>query len=136
MVPFDADWENIKEDYAKLCIDQWKEYAPNIDPINSFIYPPTDIEQKLKTMKRGFFKHGAYRFLQMGFLRPNEQCSRGVTPIDGFYLCGASVYPGGKILGGGGCLAANKIVDVLEAKKTWEEPGYIKEARAEGFIPE
>jgi phytoene dehydrogenase-like protein len=136
LVPFDADWENIKEDYANLCIDQWKEYAPNIDPINRFVYPPTYIEQKLKTMQRGSFKHGAYRPLQMGFLRPNEQCSRGETPIDGFYLCGASVYPGGMILGGGGYLAANKIVDVLEAKKTWEEPEYIKEARAEGFISE
>ena len=57
-------------------------------------------------MKRGSFKHGAYSTLQLGYLRPNELCSRSATPIPGLFVGGASMYPGGMILGGSGFLAA------------------------------
>lgn len=136
LVPFDADWDNIKEDYAKKCIDEWKEYAHNIEPIFTFVYPPAYIEQKNLSMVRGSFKHGAYSPLQLGYLRPNDLCSRCYTPVVGFYVCGASVYPGGMVLGGGGYLGANIIAEDFGIKKSWDEPEFIKKAKADGFINE
>ncbi|MFZ5570369.1 MAG: phytoene desaturase family protein [Thermodesulfobacteriota bacterium] len=136
LVPFDCDWEKIKDDYAHQCLDAWRRQAPNLETLHIMAYPPTYIEQKLKNMVRGSFKHGAYLPLQMGYFRPNDVCSRTYTPLAGYYVCGASVYPGGMILGGGGYIGANIIADDFGVKKTWEEPEMVKQARAAGFIGE
>ena len=123
LAPFDQDWDLIKDDYAKQCMDVWKQYAPNLDPLdpmNTLIYPPTYIEKKFKNMVRGSIKQGSYMTLQMGYNRPNDACSRGYTPIEGFYVCGASTYPGGMIIGGPGYLGANIIVEDMGVKKTWK----------------
>ena len=69
LAPFDQDWDLIKDDYAKQCMDVWKQYAPNLDPLdpmNTLIYPPTYIEKKFKNMVRGSIKQGSYMTLQMG----------------------------------------------------------------------
>ncbi len=134
LAPYEADWESIKKDYAERCLAEWRSYAPNIEPMFTLVYPPTYIEQKNKSMVRGSFKHGAYSPLQMGFLRPNDMCSSCYTPIEGFYVCGASTYPGGMILGGGGYLGANIIAEDFGLEKNWEEPAYIKAAREKGLI--
>ncbi len=134
LVPFDCDWEHIKDDYAAQCLATWRRYAPNLEPLHTLAYPPTYIEKKLKNMVRGSFKHGAYLPLQMGYFRPNDACSRTYTPLEGYYVCGASVYPGGMILGGGGYIGANIIAEDFGVKKTWEEPEMIKRAREAGFI--
>jgi phytoene dehydrogenase-like protein len=124
LAPFDQDWDSIKGDYAKQCMEVWKQFAPNIeplDPLNTLIYPPTYIEKKFKNMVRGSIKQGSYTVLQMGYNRPNDSCSRGFTPIEGFYVCGASTYPGGMIIGGPGYLGANIIAEDMGVKKTWKE---------------
>jgi len=136
LAPFDCDWETIKQDYADLCINTWKTYAPNINPLFKLVYPPTYIENKMTNMVRGSFKQGDYIPLQMGYFRPNESCSQVFTPIDGFYVCGASTYPGGMILGGGGYIGANILADEFGAKKTWTEPDMIRQARQNGIIPD
>jgi phytoene dehydrogenase-like protein len=134
LVPFNCDWETIKEKYAERCISAWKKDAPNIDPLFKIIYPPTYIEKKMTNMVRGSFKHGDYIPLQMGYFRPNESCSQVFTPIDGFYVCGASTYPGGMILGGGGYIGANILADEFGVAKKWEEPEMIKQARKNRII--
>jgi phytoene dehydrogenase-like protein len=134
LVPFDCDWDNTKDHYAESCINEWKEYAPNLAPINILVYPPTYIEKKIKNMVKGSIKHGSYSPLQMGYFRPNESCSQVWTPINGFYVCGASVYPGGMILGGPGYIGANVIAEDLQVKKNWEEPDVVKKAKRMGII--
>ncbi|MCU0599093.1 MAG: NAD(P)/FAD-dependent oxidoreductase [Desulfobacterales bacterium] len=136
LAPFKCDWEKIKESYADRCIAAWKKYAPDIDPLFRLVYPPTYIEHKITNMVQGSFKHGGYIPLQMGYFRPNESCSQVFTPIDGFYVCGASTYPGGMILGGGGYIGANILAEEFGVDKKWEEPEMIKQARNNGIIPE
>ncbi len=136
LAPYDADWETIKHEYAERCLDQWKAYAPNLETLFTLVYPPTYIEQKNKSMVRGSFKHGAYSPLQMGYLRPNDMCSSCYTPIEGFYVCGASTYPGGMILGGGGYIGANILAEDFGLDKPWQEPEYITTAREAGYIPD
>ena len=123
LAPFDQDWDLIKDDYAKQCLDVWKQYAPNLeplDPMNTLIYPPTYIEKKFKNMVRGSIKQGSYMTLQMGYNRPHDSCSRHYTPIEGFYVCGASTYPGGMVIGGPGYLGAKIIAEDLGVQKNWK----------------
>lgn len=133
--PYDADWEKIKYEYAEKCIKKWKEYAPNLDVFHTQVYPPTYIAMKFKDMVRGSIKQGAYNTLQLGYLRPNERCSQVSTPIEGFFVCGASAYPGGMILGGSGYIGANVIADIFGVKKDWEELESVKYARETGLLP-
>ena len=134
MVPYGYDWEEMAEDYANSCLQTWKEFAPNLATVKQYIYPPSYIEKKILSMVRGSIKHGAYIPLQMGSFRPNADCSQGYTPIEGYYLCGASTYPGGMIIGGPGYIAANMIADDLGVTKTWQESEMVREARQRGLI--
>ncbi|MBU0995726.1 MAG: NAD(P)/FAD-dependent oxidoreductase [Proteobacteria bacterium] len=135
LVPYNLDWESMKHDFAEKCIEEWKSYAPDLDPINTLVYPPTYIEKKIKNMVKGSIKHGAYVPLQMGYFRPNESCSQTYTSIEGLYVCGASVYPGGMIIGGPGYIGANMITEDFGLKKPWKEPEMVIKARERGIIP-
>ncbi|MGK5095068.1 NAD(P)/FAD-dependent oxidoreductase [Deltaproteobacteria bacterium TL4] len=134
LVPYDNDWDHNKDEYAKLCLNEWKQYAPNLDPLNTLVYPPTYIEKKLINMVNGSIKQGSYTPLQMGYFRPNEACSQVYTPIDGFYVCGASTYPGGMIIGGPGYIGANVIANDFQVEKDWDEMESVKNAREMGII--
>ncbi|MFZ5569501.1 MAG: phytoene desaturase family protein [Thermodesulfobacteriota bacterium] len=134
LVPYENDWEKEKWTYAESCVKQWKQYAPNLDPIHTLVYPPTYIEKKIINMVRGSIKQGAYVPLQMGYFRPNDACSRCHTPVEGLYVCGASVYPGGMIIGGPGYIGANTIAADFGVAKWWDEIDLVKQARANGII--
>lgn len=134
LAPYNQDWDKIKWDCAKKAISQWKEYAPNLEVLNTLVYPPTYIEKKIKNMVKGSIKQGAYSPLQMGYSRPNPSCSQCWTPIENFYVCGASVYPGGMIIGGPGYIGANVILSELGMERKWEAPEVVKYARSIGVM--
>jgi phytoene dehydrogenase-like protein len=113
VVNYDGAWESEGKAFADDCIGLIREYADLGDVVFRRHVSPLDIEAKLTTMKRGSIKHGAYSTLQMGYLRPNDLCSRSETPIPGLFVGGASMYPGGMILGGSGYLAAGVAGDFL-----------------------
>jgi phytoene dehydrogenase-like protein len=81
---------------------------------------PEDIEIRMPNMRRGSIKHGDYNPLQLGSYRPNQDCSGTDTPIEGLYVCGASTYPGGLVIGGPGYLAAGRIADDLGVERWWK----------------
>jgi phytoene dehydrogenase-like protein len=86
---------------------------------------PRDIEMRIASMVKGSIKHGDYTPTQMGYFRPSESCSSSRTPIKNLYLCGASTYPGGLIIGGPGYIAANVIAEDIGLKKWWKEPDFL-----------
>jgi len=116
VVRYDPAWATEGKTFADGCIGLIQEYADLDDVVFRRHVTPLDIEAKLTTMKRGSIKHGAYSALQMGYLRPNDLCSRSETPIPGLFVGGASMYPGGMILGGPGYLAANVVGEFLAAQ--------------------
>ena len=128
-------WDEIKDEYANKCIEKIRELTNIKKPVRIYPYTPLDIERKLTTMCEGSIKHGEYNPLQMGYFRPNDLCSSTKTPIDGLYVCGASVYPGGMITAGPGYNCANKIAEDLQIKKWWKEQDYIVQARNKKFVP-
>ncbi|MCP5070342.1 MAG: NAD(P)/FAD-dependent oxidoreductase, partial [bacterium] len=106
---YDMPWETEGKAFADSAIALIQKFAKIDDVVLRREHTPKDIEAKLTTMKRGSFKHGAYTPLQMGYLRPNDLCSHSSTPIPGLFVGGASVYPGGMILGGPGYIAAGVV---------------------------
>ncbi len=114
-----------------------ERYAPNMTRekvIWSYITTPIDIENKFQNMVEGSYKQGLYHPLQMGYLRPNEDCSQSRTPIKNLYLGGSSGYPGGLVVWGGGYLAANAVAEDLGVERWWSEPEMITRAREKGML--
>lgn len=140
VAPYDAadgDWSEIAKSYGDRLIARLGEYCggiPDADIIRRYDYTPVSIAQKIPQMQRGSFKHGAYVMTQMGYSRPNVQCSANRTPIPNLYVCGASTFPGGMITFGGGYNAANSVAEDLGLNRWWAEPANITAAREKGFL--
>ena len=129
--PYDihGGWEVRKKQITDEVISLWSGYAGNVNPNNIIateVETPVDIEQRLASMIRGSIKHGDYTPLQMGYFRPSDLISSGRTSITNLYLCGASIYPGGLIIGGPGYISANSIADDLKTNKWWRIPDHIQ----------
>ncbi|MBW1883963.1 MAG: NAD(P)/FAD-dependent oxidoreductase [Deltaproteobacteria bacterium] len=118
VVKYDSAWDREGKSFADDCIRLVNEYAELDEVVFRRHTTPLDIEKKLTTMKRGSIKHGAYTTLQLGFLRPNDLCSHSETPIPGLFIGGASLYPGGMVLGGSGYIAAQVVGDHLDGERT------------------
>jgi phytoene dehydrogenase-like protein len=132
-------WLNIKfkEERAEKCLAILEKYAPNMTRdkvLWQYMSTPADIENKFPNMVEGSIKQGFYHPLQMGFLRPNEDCSDHRTPIKNLYLGGASSYPGGLVTFGPGYLAANAVAEDFGIEKWWSEPAIVAAAREKGLI--
>ncbi|MDH3210973.1 MAG: NAD(P)/FAD-dependent oxidoreductase [Myxococcales bacterium] len=116
-------WEQRGPEVQEAILAKWRKAAPNMTPENIIALSqetPEDIEIRLPNMRRGSIKHGDYTPIQLGCFRPNQQCSSTFTPIAGLYVCGASTYPGGLILGGPGYLAANTIAEDMGVTRWWK----------------
>ncbi|MBI3181055.1 MAG: NAD(P)/FAD-dependent oxidoreductase [Myxococcales bacterium] len=136
--PFDTNWQSEAGPYAERALSFWASYAPNLKDANvrvSVAWSPKDIETHLPTMKRGSIKHGSYTSLQMGHNRPFPECSSYRTPLEGLYVAGASVHPGGMVILGPGYNAARVVALDLGLNVWWREPEMVQRARQAGFLP-
>jgi len=119
----EGGWEQRSKELEEAILAKWQRAAPNIKPENIIatnMETPEDIETRFPNMRRGAIKHGDYMPVQLGSFRPNQDCSTTKTPIEGLYVCGASTYPGGLVLGGPGYLGANKVAEDMGLKKWWQ----------------
>jgi len=119
----EGGWEKRGPELEEAILAKWQKAAPNMKPetiIMTNQETPEDIEIRFPNMRRGAIKHGDYTPVQLGCFRPNQDCSSTNTPVAGLYVCGASTYPGGMVLGGPGYLAANKIAEDMGLKKWWK----------------
>jgi phytoene dehydrogenase-like protein len=127
----------FKEEMARRCLETLQKYAPNMTGDNilwTATHTPLDIENRLLDMVHGSIKQGAYNPLQLGFLRPNEDCSNNRTPVERLYLGGASCHPGGLANFGPGYNVANAIAEDLGLQKWWPEPDCVVKARQAGLM--
>lgn len=122
---------------AEQMIDLVSRYTTNTDRsriLATYMTTPLDIENKYANMVKGGYKQGAYHPLQMGYLRPNQDCSHYRTPIKNLYVGGASVAPGGMVIWGPGYNCANAIAEDFGIEKWWSEPEMVKAAIEHGYI--
>jgi phytoene dehydrogenase-like protein len=145
MAPFDLKdggserWLNHKYrvEVVERQLSVLRRYAPNVTRekvLWTYLTTPADIQNKFPNMVNGSYKQGAYHPLQMGYLRPNQDCSQYRTPVKNLYLGGASVAPGGMVLFGPGYNCANAIAEDFGIDKWWKEPEYITAARENGYV--
>jgi len=145
MAPFELNdggserWlqHGFREEMVEGQVAILRRYAPNLTPdkvLWTYLTTPADIQNKFANMVRGSYKQGAYHPLQMGYLRPNQDCSHYRTPIANLYLGGASVAPGGMVIFGPGYNCANAIAEDLGIERWWQEPAYVTAARDNGYV--
>jgi len=132
-------WYNYKfrHEYGDMCLGTLSKYAPNITQdsvFENYVITPLDIQNRFNDMMEGSIKQGEYHPLQMGYMRPNEDCSGHRTPIKNLYLCGSSCYPGGLITFGSGYIAADVMADELGIEKWWSVPECVIESRKKNLL--
>jgi len=127
---------NFRTEQIEKCLSTLEKYAPGIKDqvLWQFVSTPLDVENKLNNMIKGSIKQGAYHPLQMGYYRPNEECSDHRTPIKNLYLCGAATHSGGMVNFGPGYVASNRIAEDLGINKWWSEPKFVTRAREWGLL--
>lgn len=131
-------WDEVAKQYADSLLHSWEEHLSNaseIKIIKKYLYPPPFIELKFPNMIRGSIKQGAYTPTQMGYFRPNSECSNYSTPIKGLYLSSAAVYPGAMITLGPGYNAARRIATDLNLDIWWQDPESVEDARRDNLVP-
>jgi len=115
-------WDAVAERYADRCVEAWRQVAPNIDERNILaraVLSPLDVYRKLRSMPAGGVFHGRMSYDQIEAFRPSPSLSDGRTPIEGLFLAGASIHPGGGILGACGYIAADTVLTALGMEPWW-----------------
>ncbi len=128
---------NFRQEWTQAQLDTLAEYTTNVNKdtvMFTYVTTPADIQNKFANMVKGGYKQGQYHPLQMGYLRPNQECSHNRTPVKNLYLGGSSVFPGGCVIWGPGYNCANTVAEDLGVQKWWTEPEMITEARAKNYI--
>ncbi len=118
-----AEWDEVKDEYMERCIAKWREYCPNLTKDNIMgaeCQTPMDIEGRIINMAKGGVFMGRMDFSQMERFRPLPEVSEFRTPIQGLYMAGACMHPGGGIIAGPAVIAADIILDDLKLPKWWE----------------
>jgi phytoene dehydrogenase-like protein len=113
-----ANIEEVKEEFADRMLEAWREWAPNMTPDNILarhVYTANDYTRELINMVQGDIFVGSFAGGQTMW---NHFGYR--TPIEGLYMAGSAVHPGGAISGGGGYIAAGIIARDLEVPTWWE----------------
>ena len=114
-------WDSIREREADRLLQTLAEYAPNIagSITHRYIQSPLDLERNVGLL-RGNIMHIDMSLDQMFMFRPLPELSQYRTPIEGLYLTGASMHPGGGVSGASGRSAATAVlVDLAPKGRNW-----------------
>jgi phytoene dehydrogenase-like protein len=113
-LPFELEnttWSAIKESWGDSVVENFCRYAPNIrDHIHGrVVITPQDLETDYNITGGNIF-HGQMFLNQLFSSRPLSSISSYRTPIEGYYLCGVGMHPGGGVMGAGGHNAAMVVL--------------------------
>jgi phytoene dehydrogenase-like protein len=110
--------EDIKEEFAERMLETWQEWAPNVNRktiLAKHIYTANEYSRELINMVNGDIFVGSFAGDQTMW---NHFGYR--TPIEGLYMAGSPVHPGGAISGGGGYIASKVIAEDLGVPMWWQ----------------
>jgi len=114
----DGGWNDARrEELADTVLATLDRHAPGLKRrvIATETLTPFDIEQRYGATG-GHVHHGEHSLDQWLHARPDPDCSRYATPIEGLFLCGSGCHPGGGINGGSGWLAARAVGGLAKAR--------------------
>ncbi|MEI6502999.1 MAG: hypothetical protein WCP21_18475, partial [Armatimonadota bacterium] len=104
-------WDEIAEQTADQVVDTFCRYAPNVKQsiLGRLVTTPLDW-QRLTDNLNGCAWHVDMEIHQAWGLRPLPELSQYRTPLQGLYLTGSGVHPGGGITGMPGRNAALEVL--------------------------
>lgn len=110
-------WDNIGDRVADRMLAKLADYAPNVasSVVDRLVQTPLWLERELGLL-RGNVMHLEMSVNQMFTLRPSLRMSDYRGPAKGLYLTGASMHPGGGIMGAAGRNAATVLLHDLSRK--------------------
>ncbi len=117
-LPDGVSWDRRREEVADLMIGLVDRYAPNFRAsiLGRQILSPLDLERTFGLIG-GDIHHGAMSLDQMFAARPMLGFGDYRGPLDGLYLCGAGVHPGGGVSGAPGHNAARAVIGDLRRRR-------------------
>ena len=110
--PRDAAWEQARDEFADRIFSLVDQVAPGFSDsvIHRDVLAPPDLERVFGITGGNIF-HGAMTPDRLFFKRPLPGLRRYRTPVEGLYMCGAGMHPGGGVMGACGRNAANVILE-------------------------
>jgi phytoene dehydrogenase-like protein len=107
----DVSWDEIKNDVADRITAYMARVMPNLPElvIDRQMLSPLDLETIYGLTEADIF-HGRHDMDQLYSLRPHPKAAQYRTPIQGVYLCGSGVHPGGGVSGAPGHNAARRVI--------------------------
>ena len=107
----EGDWESRRDEIGEIIIDTFAEYAPNLpDAIERIsVLGPPDIESIVGITGGNIF-HGEITPDQMFSYRPASGQAGYQSPIEGLYLGGSGIWPGGAVFGAPGRNCAREVI--------------------------
>jgi phytoene dehydrogenase-like protein len=111
LLPDGASWDTCRERVADVMIDLVDSHAPNFKSavIGRQIFSPLDLERTFGLVGGDIF-HGAMSLDQLFCARPMLGFGNYRAPIQGLYMCGSGMHPGGGVTGAPGHNAAREII--------------------------
>jgi phytoene dehydrogenase-like protein len=109
--PRKADWtDDLKNQFFEACMDMLEKYSPTIRQkiLHHQVLTPLDFENTYRLTGGNIFQ-GAMSLHQLGPFRGVPGWGHR-TPIEGLYVCGSAVSPGGGVLGACGKNGAEAIL--------------------------
>ena len=111
-----AKWDEIKEQVGDWIVDEFGKYTTNMGPENIIarsVQTPLDHERYSMGYVRGdVMGCGQYFFQSMGHRPTPELAQYAVPGVDGLYLAGPFMHPGGGVVGGGRAVAIKVMEDM------------------------
>ena len=80
---------------------------------------PATLQRENPSLVGGDLGGGSYELDQQLIFRPAPELVRGLTPLPGLYVAGASVHPGGGVHGVSGWAAARALMADAAAWRFW-----------------
>ena len=110
-------WDDVEDQVAESILDTFEVYAPGTKAsvVGQLFQHPLWLERELG-LRRGNVMHLEMTIDQMFSLRPSMGLSDYSGPVDGLFLTGASMHPGGGIMGASGRNAARVVLRYLDSK--------------------
>jgi phytoene dehydrogenase-like protein len=117
-VPFElreGDWDSRRQEFQDKVVERIERYAPGFTQTieATYVVTPLDLERTYG-MTEGNIFHGDLNIEQLFFMRPLPGWADYRSPIEGLYLCGAGVHPGGGVTGAPGYSASHKVLRDLK----------------------
>ena len=110
-------WAEHKDEFGRRCIEILDEHMPGLGArIEDYSFlSPTEIADEL-SLTGSNITHGNMLPSSLLGNRPHRVLSDYATPLEGLFLGGAGVWPGGYVTGAPGRNAASRVKIFLESK--------------------